>query len=427
MPLPHRPSPSKPFAPNRVMQASKIARSGFDFKLRGFSPPTLPACSSERVGDAPGRVRSGGVGRLRSAVAGTILLLALLPFPAADRGLPRSVGPSLHPGLPYPSGAARPDPGCAVALAPPTLEPGGVGLLTLRCEATPLRVRARLQGAPLVLFPVRTPPVAADRGALPGIDGDGPAIRDPAGEAAFAALLGIDVASAPGAHELAWEADFGGAVSASGRSTVRVEPRDFAVQRLTVAPRFVEPDAASLVRIQAERQRMAEVLGASAKERLWREAFAVPIPGASTGGFGVRRILNGQPRDPHTGLDLRAAQGERVLSSNAGVAVLVDTLYYAGRTVVLDHGLGLFTIYSHLSEAAVAEGELVERGWRIGRVGASGRVTGPHLHWAARLNGARVDPLSLVTATERLDAEEPAARAASRGRTELPGEGALRE
>lgn len=424
MPLPHRPSPSKPFAPNRVMRGRKIARSGFDFKLRRSPPPILTSCSD---GGSAGPIRSNAAGRIRGGVAGTVLLLALLPFSAADRAARPVMGSPLAPGLARLSGTARPDPGCAASLAPPGLEPGGVGLVTLHCEAAPLRIQARLEGTRLVFFPLGAAAAAARTEAGPGVDRDGPGIRDPIGETAFAALVGIDVASAPGAHELVWQADFGGGASTTGRSPVRVEPREFAVQRLRVAPRFVEPDAGSLARIRVERRRMAEVLGASASERLWSQAFAMPIPGVSTGGFGVRRILNGQPRDPHTGLDLRAAHGEPVLASNAGVAVLVDTLYYAGRTVVLDHGLGLFTIYSHLSEAAVAQGELVKKGRRIGRVGASGRVTGPHLHWAARLDGARVDPLSLVAATERIALSEPPARAASLDPTELPGKEGLRE
>ena len=114
-------------------------------------------------------------------------------------------------------------------------------------------------------------------------------------------------------------------------------------------------------------------------------------------GFGFRRIINGQPRMPHGGVDFAAERGATVMAANRGRVALVAEFFFAGRLVVLDHGLGLYTLYFHLDRADVEEGALVERGDPIGTVGATGRATGPHLHWGAQLGPSRVDPRSLLS------------------------------
>jgi murein DD-endopeptidase MepM/ murein hydrolase activator NlpD len=133
---------------------------------------------------------------------------------------------------------------------------------------------------------------------------------------------------------------------------------------------------------------------------LWSKPFAVPIPGGSGTNFGHRRIFNGQARAPHAGADLKASTGTPILSTNRGRVVLARDLFYTGNTVVLDHGLGIYTIYAHLSKINVKPGTMVENGALLGLAGATGRVTGPHLHWSARVQGARVDPFSLVRLAE---------------------------
>jgi murein DD-endopeptidase MepM/ murein hydrolase activator NlpD len=112
--------------------------------------------------------------------------------------------------------------------------------------------------------------------------------------------------------------------------------------------------------------------------------------------FGYRRVINGAPRAPHTGVDLRAPMGTEVLAANSGRVALVGNFFFSGDSLVLDHGAGLYTTYFHLSEFKVREGAEVQKGEVIGLSGMTGRVTGPHLHWGARLNGARVDPFELV-------------------------------
>jgi murein DD-endopeptidase MepM/ murein hydrolase activator NlpD len=112
--------------------------------------------------------------------------------------------------------------------------------------------------------------------------------------------------------------------------------------------------------------------------------------------FGKRTVYNGQPRSPHTGVDFRGAVGTPIRSPNAGRVVLAENIYYSGNTVILDHGLGLYSYFGHMSAFSVKSGDHVETGAIIGKVGATGRATGPHLHWTVRLIMARVDPLSLV-------------------------------
>src|SRR5207245_490565 len=129
--------------------------------------------------------------------------------------------------------------------------------------------------------------------------------------------------------------------------------------------------------------------------------------------FGRRRILNGQPRSPHTGVDLGAPTGTAVQAMQRGRVVLDEDLFFSGRTVIVDHGLGLFSLYGHLSESRVAPGRVVDAGEGIGLVGATGRVTAPHLHWAVRIGDARVAGLDLVRLTS--GPPPPAPPAPSRG------------
>ncbi len=137
------------------------------------------------------------------------------------------------------------------------------------------------------------------------------------------------------------------------------------------------------------------------RERLWNQPFLVPVPGTATSSFGRRTILNGQPRGQHTGTDFQAATGTPVVAPNRGRIALAADQYFPGKTIIIDHGLGVYSYLAHLSEFTVAEGAIVERGQRIALSGATGRVTGPHLHWTMRFGSARVDPLSLVEVLER--------------------------
>ena len=213
----------------------------------------------------------------------------------------------------------------------------------------------------------------------------------------YAALAGIDLEARPGMA--AWRVGVVDAqarpMKASGRLQIRA--RKFPVQRLTLPREMVELDAPTLRRVEEESGRLRTLYATITPERLWRGRFTKPVGVPDAGeGFGARRIINGQVRAPHAGLDYSADTGTPVVAANAGRVALVADYFFPGRLVVLDHGLGLYTLYFHLEQAEVADGDRVERGQIIGRVGASGRATGPHLHFAAHLRQTRVDPAVLL-------------------------------
>lgn len=175
-----------------------------------------------------------------------------------------------------------------------------------------------------------------------------------------------------------------------------VSGKTFRVSRITVAREFVEPPESERQRIADEAQLMADRLSRITPEMLWQGRFAIPVDGPVSSEFGVRRIVNGEERNRHRGVDLAATTGTPVVAPNRGCVTLVGSLYYSGNTVLVDHGLGVFSLFAHLSQTLVAEGDLVERGREIGRVGATGRVTAPHLHWTVKIGQTNVDPMSLV-------------------------------
>jgi murein DD-endopeptidase MepM/ murein hydrolase activator NlpD len=213
-------------------------------------------------------------------------------------------------------------------------------------------------------------------------------------------LIGIDLDTAPGRKtaEVAFRYSDGRARVQS--EPVTVEARKFPTTELTVEDRYVELSPEDQARSERESEEIAAIYAALTPEIYWTEPFAVPIPG-TTGGrnFGHRRVFNGQARAPHSGADLRASTGTPILAANRGKVVLAKDLFFSGNAVFIDHGLGVFSTYLHLSEIKVAVGSVVERGQVIGLAGATGRVTGPHLHWGVRVLDARVDPFALLDVT----------------------------
>jgi len=185
--------------------------------------------------------------------------------------------------------------------------------------------------------------------------------------------------------------------------SIAIESGDFTVDRLTLPPAMVNPGKKARRRIRKERKVVAKaVLAESAEDRLWEMPFIIPVSGKITSSFGRRRILNGQEKSPHSGVDIRTPTGKRIHASNSARVAFVGHLYYTGKTVILDHGQGLYTSYCHLSKIKVKQGELVARGKVVGLAGSTGRSTGPHLHWSAKLHGARVNPLDLVSITRAI-------------------------
>jgi hypothetical protein len=175
-----------------------------------------------------------------------------------------------------------------------------------------------------------------------------------------------------------------------------VRSRTFTTSRLRVAPKYSSPPAGELDRIRAERDRIRSLLETDTPQWLIDGPFRAPRPLRVTSPFGTARVFNGELRSRHTGLDLKGARGEPVRASARGRVVLTGELYYSGNAVYLDHGNGVYTGYFHLSKILVHEGETVEAGQLIGEVGATGRVTGPHLHWSLYVAGESLDASSLL-------------------------------
>lgn len=176
-----------------------------------------------------------------------------------------------------------------------------------------------------------------------------------------------------------------------------VVDKAYTEQHITLQNReMVNPNPEQLVRIRGESQRQRALYLQYSDAPPPSAGFIQPLQGRISSLFGHRRFFNGQARNPHSGLDIAAPTGSEISAPAAAEVTLVDDLYYNGKTIFLDHGQGLITMYCHLSESLVTEGERVEQGEVIGLVGATGRVTGPHLHWSVSLNGYRVDPQSMM-------------------------------
>jgi murein DD-endopeptidase MepM/ murein hydrolase activator NlpD len=210
------------------------------------------------------------------------------------------------------------------------------------------------------------------------------------------ALAGVDVEGAVGPSKLRIEVKLAGGDVQDLSRTVEIHAAHYRTGSLTVAPKFVVPGPEELKRIEAEAQLKTTIFGASVHAPLWGGSFRAPVTAAATDSFGTRRMFNGKLASIHKGMDFRAHPGTPVRASNSGMVVLARPLYYEGNCVVIDHGLGLFTLSMHLSRIDVREGERVATGERLGLSGATGRVTGPHLHWAVRWQGAYLDPAKML-------------------------------
>ena len=213
---------------------------------------------------------------------------------------------------------------------------------------------------------------------------------------AWYALAGVDVQTQTGPSNLQISARTPAGATVDLSRTVEILPAHYRTSTLTVAPKFVEPGPDELTQIKAERALKDKVFASSAPEPLWSGDFRAPVHAPPTDSFGTRRTFNGKLASIHQGMDFRAAPGTPVRAGNSGVVVLAQPLYYEGNCVVIDHGLGLFTISMHLSRIDVHEGEHVITGQLLGLSGATGRVTGPHLHWAVRWQNAYLDPAKML-------------------------------
>ncbi|MGD0733816.1 MAG: M23 family metallopeptidase [Terracidiphilus sp.] len=213
---------------------------------------------------------------------------------------------------------------------------------------------------------------------------------------AWFALAGVDVEAPVGPSQMKITVNLNQGSALDLSCTVEIHPAAYRTESISVPPKFVEPGPDAMKQIESEVKLKETVFAASASEPLWTGSFRAPVTAAATDSFGVRRMFNGKLASIHKGMDFRAGTGTPVHASNSGVVVLARPLYYEGNCVIIDHGLGLFTLSMHLSRIAVHEGQRVATGELLGLSGATGRVTGPHLHWAVRWQGAYLDPAKML-------------------------------
>jgi len=269
------------------------------------------------------------------------------------------------------------------AVATP-LKPGGVLLVTVTASHDLSEISGQFAGRPVRFWATANP-------------------RE------WRALAGVGLDISPGPIELTVHGKTSSGLSADSRAALTIVEHRFETRRIRVDPKMVNPPEAELTRIKEEARKMAEAFAILTPERLWNGRFDAPVPGVPNSSFGRLTVTNGQPSGRHQGTDFRAATGTPVRAPNAGRIVLAQNLYFAGNTVIIDHGLGVFSLLAHLSQIDVDAGASVARGDVVGMSGATGRVTGPHLHWAIRFSEMTVDPLALMSALADLpDALHPA-------------------
>lgn len=203
----------------------------------------------------------------------------------------------------------------------------------------------------------------------------------------FTALAGVDLGTKPGRYPL---------VIGNVTIPVLVQSRVYPVSRIRVDSRYLEPPKELEKRLQEERELKKRIFAGSPKERLWRGTFAAPSGTRQTSPFGARRTYNGKTRSIHQGLDFAAATGTEIRAANIGIVRIARPMYFEGGLVVIDHGESIFTLYMHLSEFLVKEGQNIGRGEPIARSGATGRVTGAHLHFSVLWQGSYLEPATLL-------------------------------
>jgi murein DD-endopeptidase MepM/ murein hydrolase activator NlpD len=217
----------------------------------------------------------------------------------------------------------------------------------------------------------------------------------PSKQGGFYALLGVDMDTKPGTYPLVVEISRKNGAVRTIRRAVTVRDAKFPVQELTLEPAKVFPDSAATARIQKETKLRNGKWSRWAKEAYWGSSFIPPIDGKLK-RFGHRRIINKTPRNPHSGVDISADKGTPVVCPANGKVILTGDFFFSGKSIYIDHGLGLIDMLFHLSRVDVSEGDMVVQGQVIGAVGSTGRSTGPHLHWGIRYRGLRINPSSLL-------------------------------
>ena len=274
-------------------------------------------------------------------------------------------------GAPISAASAAQTPSPAPTLPLNRAVPGGVAVLHVTAlpiaEAHPETPRAFLGAAPVMLLPHGT---------------------------GWLAIVGIPLSQRPGVATI----DIEGTAAPSNRLTFKVRPVHYHTQRLKVPPAQVDLSAADLQRVTGEREHIQAALATFSPQTPATLRLRAPVAGKRSSSFGLRRIFNGEARDPHGGMDIGAPLGAAVLAAADGVVIDVGDYFFNGNTVLVDHGSGLITMYCHLASVGVHPGQHLASGEPLGTVGATGRVTGPHLHFGVALNRAFVDPALFLRA-----------------------------
>ncbi|MGZ8449408.1 MAG: M23 family metallopeptidase [Candidatus Deferrimicrobiaceae bacterium] len=281
----------------------------------------------------------------------------------------------------------------------PLPAPGGRDVpVAAAAGAFPVRLSAGQPAQGELLVVEASPPPGADNVVIVWKGREIPMREEGAGR--FLGLVGVDLLEPPGTAVLSVR---GSQEGEPFRVEARIEVRKgtFPVQELTLPKSMTQFDAATLERISREARALEERFSRVFSPPAWSYPFLPPVAEYRPKGFGVRRLINGEPRSPHAGVDVDLPAGTPVVAIADGAVAFAGEQFFGGNSVVLDHGGGLFSIYYHLQDIAVSEGRKVARGERIGAVGASGRATGPHLHFGVRAAGGRIDPSLLFSLPSR--------------------------
>ena len=272
--------------------------------------------------------------------------------------------------LPFESRSSGPD----VSFSSDAMVRGGLILLKVQgCESDDLQVVWMQKEIPLLR--------GRDDGALRG-------------------FIAADLNQKPGVYPVAVRVP---SLEMERTFEIQVNDRDYGVRKIRLPRAKVELDDASLKRARREALAVSALWKADCRPPEWEGSFWMPVNNKIVGAFGQRSIINKKKRSPHTGVDIRGKTGAPVRVSNSGTVVLAADHFFTGKSVYVDHGSCIFSMYFHLDQIRVEEGEPIEKGRILGSVGATGRATGPHLHWGVRINGARVNPLTLIELSRELE------------------------
>ncbi|MGC8578731.1 MAG: M23 family metallopeptidase [bacterium] len=213
-------------------------------------------------------------------------------------------------------------------------------------------------------------------------------------------LLGIDLEHRGGTDQIALYEQ--GKASPVTVTTIQVHKYNYPSQYITLPKYYVELSPDELKRAEKEQKELDQIFANNTTKPMWNGDFILPVNGIITTPFGVKRFLNGEPRAPHTGIDIAAKSGTPVVATNNGIVCFIGSLFFGGNSIIIDHGQGIYSMYFHLEKYAVNKGDYVKKGQVIGYVGATGRVTGPSLHFGVRVVDNKIDPELLFSLTRKM-------------------------